>query len=203
MDAVSHAIEAYVAVDHSDFSDAFAEKALQLLCRHLPDAYDRPGDLDARERVHNASCMAGLAFDNAGLGLVHSLSHAIGGVFPLPHGRLNAMLLPHVIAYNAGPLGFGPDGLTPTGRRYAHLGLVVDVRATTPRGRVLGLIDDCRRLAAHLHVPGHLSEAGVHKDEFRRAIPQLAEAALHDRCTAGNPIPVDIPALITLLGKVA
>jgi alcohol dehydrogenase class IV len=203
MDAVSHAIEAYVAVGHSDFSDAFAEKALQLLCRHLPRAYDQPDDLNARERVHNASCMAGLAFDNAGLGIVHSLSHAIGGAFPVAHGRLNALLLPHVIAFNAGQLGFGPDGLTEVGRRYAHLGLVVDVKATTPRGRVLGLIEDCRRLAAHLKLPTTVSATGVDRTEYRTAIPELAEAALRDSCTAGNPVPVTTQDLTRLLEQVA
>jgi alcohol dehydrogenase class IV len=203
MDAVSHAIEAYVAVGHSDFSDAFAEKSLQLLCRHLPTAYERPDDLDARERVHNAATMAGLAFNNAGLGIVHSISHAIGGMFPLPHGRLNAMILPHVIEFNAGPLGFGPATLTPVGRRYAHLGLMVDVRATTPRGRVLGLIEDCKKLAARLKMPVTLSQAGLKKDEVLRALPHLAHAALHDRCTAGNPVPVDVHDIEAILLKIA
>jgi alcohol dehydrogenase class IV len=203
MDAVSHAIEAYVAVGHSDFSDAFAEKSLQLLCRHLAVAYERPDDLEARERVHNAATMAGLAFNNAGLGIVHSISHAIGGMFPVAHGRLNSMILPHVIEFNAGPLGFGPATLTPVGRRYAHLGLMVDVRATTPRGRVLGLIEDCKKLAARLKMPVTLSQAGLKKDEVLRALPQLAHAALHDRCTAGNPVPVDGHDIEAILLKIA
>ncbi|MDR1512751.1 MAG: iron-containing alcohol dehydrogenase [Propionibacteriaceae bacterium] len=203
MDAVSHAIEAYVATGHSDFSDAFAEKALQLLCVNLPQAHARPDDLAARQRVHNAACMAGLAFENAGLGIVHSLSHAIGGLFPLPHGRLNSIILPHVIEFNAGRLGFGPTGLTEVGQRYAHLGLVVDVTASTPRGRVLGLIEDCRALARRLHLPDRLSEAGVPKDDYLRALPQLAQAALADRCTAGNPVPVTVKDLSTLLAQIA
>jgi alcohol dehydrogenase class IV len=203
MDAVSHAIEAYVAVGHSDFSDAFAEKALQLLCVNLPVAYESPDNLQARERVHNAACMAGLAFENAGLGVVHSISHAIGGVFPMAHGRLNSMLLPHVIEFNAGALGFGPGSLTPVGRRYAHLGLMVDVKATTPRGRVLGLIEDCRKLSSRLKMPIRLSDAGISKDEFLRAVPKLAHAALNDRCTVGNPVPVDVHDLEAILMKIA
>ncbi|MDR1823901.1 MAG: iron-containing alcohol dehydrogenase [Bifidobacteriaceae bacterium] len=203
LDAVSHAVEAYVANDHSDFSDAFAEKALQLLCRWLPVAYKQPDDLAARERVHNAATMAGMAFNNAGLGIVHSLSHAIGGLFPVPHGRLNAMILPHVIAFNAGPLGWGPATLTPCALRYAHLGLMVDVKATTPRGRVLGLIEDCRKLAARLDMPTTMSGAGIAKAEFQRALPRLAEAALHDRCTAGNPVAVGVHDLEAILTKIA
>jgi alcohol dehydrogenase class IV len=203
MDAVSHAIEAYVAVGHSDFSDAFAEKALQLLCVNLPVVFENPDDLPARERVHNAACMAGLAFENAGLGVVHAISHAIGGVFPMAHGRLNSMILPHVIAFNAGPLGFGPGTLTPTARRYAHLGLMVDVKAATPRGRVLGLIEDCRKLAARLKMPVRLSDAGIAKDDFAKAVPKLAEAALNDRCTAGNPVPATARDIEAILLKIA
>ena len=134
MDACSHALEAYVAKGASDFSDAVAEKAASLIFEWLPRAYADGADLEARERLHNASCLAGLAFENAGLGIVHSLSHALGGTFGAPHGRLNAMLMPHVLEFNCGPIGFGPGGLSPVS--YTHLD--VYKRQEEPSGRPVG-----------------------------------------------------------------
>lgn len=203
MDACSHALEAYVAKGASDFSDAVAEKAASLIFEWLPRTYADGADLEARERLHNASCLAGLAFENAGLGIVHSLSHALGGTFGAPHGRLNAMLMPHVLEFNCGPIGFGPGGLSPVAARYARLAPRLGIHAGTDRARVTGLIDAVRKLNSTLGMPRRVTEWGIDRSAFLKAVPTLAQTALADFCTAGNPVPVDEPSLERLLLKVA
>lgn len=203
MDACSHALEAYVATGASDFSDAMAEKAAHLIFEWLPRAFADGSDLIARERMHNASCLAGLAFENAGLGIVHSLSHALGGSFGAPHGRLNAMLLPHVLEFNCGTLGFSPSALSPVARRYARLATRIEVNAGTDRARVVGLMAAVRRLNATLGMPKRITELGVDRRSYLTAVPTLAHTALADFCTAGNPVPVDAAILEKLLLKVA
>jgi alcohol dehydrogenase class IV len=199
MDAVSHAVEAYVSQHHTDFADAMAEKALHLLMDYLPATYIDGADMAARERVHNAACLAGMAFENAGLGIVHSLSHAIGGSFHVPHGRLNAMIMPCVMEFNAGNLRLTKEAPTPVAIRYAQLGHSLGMAAATIRGQALGLISLIKHLRRDLEMPERITEAGVGLGEFLGAIPDLARTALVDPCTGANPRPVTTEDLEGLL----
>ncbi len=187
MDTATHVIESYVSTRANDFTDAGAEKAIQLVLAHLVTAYRDGSNFEAREHMHNASCLAGIGFDNAGLGICHSLAHAIGGHFHVAHGRLNALLLPHVMNFNAGTMSFGPGGLSPAAQRYAHLAHVAGIHASTPRNMVLALVDAVRKLVADLDIVPHITAQGVAKADYLAAIPDMIESALVDSCTPTNP----------------
>ncbi len=130
MDVLCHALEAYVSTQASDFSDALAEKAVHLVFAHLLECYQNGSNLLAREKMHNASCIAGMAFTNASLGITHSLAHALGGVFGIPHGRANALLMSHVVAFNANLHG---GCQTPAAEKYAHLAKQLGLPSRTTR----------------------------------------------------------------------
>ncbi|MDR3070399.1 MAG: iron-containing alcohol dehydrogenase [Propionibacteriaceae bacterium] len=202
MDAVSHAVEAYVSKHHTDFSDAMAEKALHLLFEYLPVTYVESDNLAARERVHNAACLAGMAFENAGLGIVHSISHAIGGTFSVPHGRLNALIMPTVIEFNAGDLRVSKSPISATALRYAQLGRMLGSATASTRNQVAGLVSLIKHLRRDLDMPERITDLGIPPYEFVAAIPTLAETAFNDHCTPGNPREAgveDIEALLRFL----
>lgn len=202
MDAVSHAIEAYVAKGANVFSDALAEKALRLADAALVRCFVDGSDAQAREQQHAAATMAGIAFQNAGLGIVHGLSHAIGGSFKVAHGRLNGILLPHVIAFNAGPLGLRPHELSDVARRYAALARAMGLQASNERNLVLALSGWVERLRRDLAMPATVTAAGVGRAEFLAAVPALAVTALTDFCTSGNPVDVSEADLTGILRAV-
>ncbi|MBO1032270.1 iron-containing alcohol dehydrogenase [Tessaracoccus sp. SD287] len=188
MDAMSHALEAYVCTARNDFSDAFAEKASQLIFQNLEAVVHRPDDLGARERMHNAATMAAMAFENSGLGIVHSLSHALGSAFNKPHGRLNAVLMPAVMEFNAGPVTYGPAGISQVADRYAHIAHLLGLEASTRRNLALALCAEVRRLRAAIGIPDSLHELGIDRTALAEAIPGLAATALEDTCTPANPV---------------
>ncbi len=199
-DAVTHAVEAYVARQHTDCSDAMAEKALHLLFEYLPITYAEGENLYARERVHNAACLAGMAFENAGLGICHSLAHAIGGSFPVAHGRLNALILPTVMEFNAGDLRVTAQPGA-TGLRYAQLGRMLGATGPSARNQIFGLIAIVRHLRRELDLPERVADAGIAPSEFAAAIPDLARTALADHCTKDNPRDVEVADLERLLQR--
>ena len=186
MDVLTHAAEAYVAKGASPYSDALAEKAFTLAWENLRPAWESQGESRAKRQMLLASNLAGMAFNAAGLGLSHSMAHALGGRFHIPHGRLNAMLLPHVIRFNA--------ARRETAERYAALAKTCGL---TPTAR--GLAFAIERLRGRLEQPGRLSECGVDAKQVRACGDEIAAAALADLCAPSNPRPVtpqDIKAIL-------
>ena len=200
MDVLTHAVEAYVALEASDFTDALAEKAVRLIVQYLPVAYREGTDLEAREHVHNASCMAGVAFTQAQLGINHSIAHALGGHYRLPHGRANAIVLPHVIAFNAGLREAAGDNRR-AAERYARLATQVGVEAFNPQQAVRGFIALIEGMLDQFSIPRTLEKAGVQEAAFRKDLPELAKIALADACTASNPRRVDQRQMEQLIGR--
>lgn len=185
MDVLTHATEAYVANDATDFTDAMVEKTIRLLFENLPLLVEDIGNEQARNHVHNASCMAGIAFTHAGLGINHSLAHAIGGTLYLPHGRCNALLLEEVIAFN-GDLEKSANNYA--AKRYAKLAELLDLPARTVREGLVSYIDAVRKLKEQLAIESGFASLGVDEEVYQTAIENMAEAAMLDRCTPANPI---------------
>ena len=183
IDVFTHAVEALVSNASNDFSDAAAEKAIKLVRKHLLTAYRDPGNMEARQGMHNASCLAGMAFSNAGLGLNHGMAHALGARFHLPHGRANGILLPYVMSFNAGC----SESLTPVAKRYARIARLLGLESSSIRQSSLNLIRTARKYMEQLHIPSSIQKAGVGREDFEQELEAMAEAALADRCTATNP----------------
>ncbi len=183
MDVLTHAAETYVAAGSSPFSDALAEKSFSLAYDRLPTAF--AGDLGAKGDMLLASCLAGMAFNAAGLGACHAMAHALGGQFHLPHGRLNAILLPMVVLRNAG------DRRAAT--RYAALAKACGLSGT-PRALSAGLV----RLRAALDLPDRLPVEG---GALRSALDDLSAAALADGCMAANPLTLTAAEIRDLLAR--
>lgn len=192
MDVLTHGLEAIVANGATDFSDACAEKAISLSYKYLFETYKSGDNQFAREKMHNASAIAGIAFNNAGLGICHSLSHAIGAFFHSPHGRINALLLPHVIAFNA---SLEEKEETVVARRYAQVANLLGLYGAIPKQGVRALIYAITSLAKQMKMPMTIEELGIDRQEFNNMIPEMAKRALADACTSGNPRSVTITDL--------
>ena len=188
MDVLTHAIEAYVSNKATDFSDALAEKVIKLVFEYLPRAYQDGQDVEAREKMHAASTLAGMAFNTASLGVNHSLAHAAGAKFHVPHGRLNSILMPHVIRYNAGAQDRGMQMTNKeTAARYQAIAKLLGCSASTPALGVRQLIEAVKKLQRKLNLPVSLREYGVPADAFEQYKVEISQAALHDGCTPTNP----------------
>ena len=193
LDVLTHAVEAYVSVMASDYTNGLAIKAIELVFKYLPRSWADPADEVAREKMHNASCIAGMAFSNAFLGVNHSLAHKLGGEFHIPHGRANAVLLPHVIAYNAEkPTKFAifpKYGEFVADERYAQIARQLGLagKDETQAQQVQALIDAVVALMKRLNMPTSIKACGVDEAAFLKALPGLAERAFEDQCTTANP----------------
>ena len=193
LDVLTHAIEAYVSVMASDYTNGLAIKAIELVFKYLPRSYDDPNDEVAREKMHNASCIAGMAFSNAFLGVNHSLAHKLGGEFHIPHGRANAVLLPHVIAYNAEkPTKFAifpKYGEFVADYRYAQIARQLGLagKDETQAEQVEALVEAVKALMKRLNMPMSIRACGVDEAAFLKALPGLSERAFEDQCTTANP----------------
>lgn len=191
MDVLTHAIEAYVSNMASDYTDALAEKAVELVFEYLKTAYTYPDNKVAREKMHNAATIAGMAFTNAFLGINHSLSHKIGGEFDISHGRCNAILLPYVIKYNASLptkfVSFPKYEYYIADQKYATLTSKLGLDYGTVEEGVNLLINKVIELNNFLGIPKSLKEAGIDEQRFLEKLDLLAELSFEDQCTPANP----------------
>lgn len=191
MDVLTHAIEAYVSNMANDYTDGLAMKAIQLVFEYLPRAYQNGADELAREKMHNASTIAGMAFANAFLGINHSLAHKLGAEFHIPHGRANTILMPHVIRYNAAKpkkfTAFPKYEYFKADQRYAEIARMLGLPARTTEEGVESLVQAIIKLAKQLDMPLSIEACGVSKQEFESKVEKLAELAFEDQCTTANP----------------
>ena len=174
MDLLAHCVEAIAARGRSSFSDALAVHAVSLTLQNLAASWQ--GDQSVRGTIHEAAAMAGMAFDNAGLGLCHAMAHALGGMFHVPHGRLCAVLLPHVMSANTTALP-----------QYARLARACGLSGATDRLSLRNLSAAIVRLRTAMEMPSNLSQAGIVLPQDRTA---LIDAILADACCESNPVPV-------------
>jgi len=191
MDVLTHALEAYVSNMASDYTDGLAEKAVELVFKNLREAYNNGTNKFAREKMHNASTIAGMAFTNAFLGICHSLAHKLGAEFHLPHGRLNAILLPYVIKYNASKptkfVSFPKYEFFIADQKYAEISRKMGFKADTNEEGVDSLIKEVQKLNKDLNIPSSFKEAGIDEQEFLAKVDMLADRAFEDQCTPANP----------------
>ena len=191
MDVLTHSIESYVSNMASDYTDGLAEKAAELVIKYLEKAYDNGNDREAREKMHNASTIAGMAFTNAFLGINHSLAHKIGAEFHLPHGRINAILLPYVIRYNSQEptkfVSFPKYEYFIADKKYAALAKKVGLPANTTEEGINSLITKIKEMNEHLNIPKSFKDAGIDEHEFLSKVDMLADRSFQDQCTTANP----------------
>lgn len=184
MDALTHAIEAYVSTLHSPFTDPLALKAIDMVFTYLPDSYNK--DMGAREQMHYAQCLAGMAFSNALLGIVHSMAHKTGAAFStghIPHGCANAIYLPYVIKYNAKE----PEAL----KRYGEIARHIGLQGNTDEELMLALCAKIDEYNVKLNIPKTLKEFGIDEAEFKEKIAEISKNAVGDACTGSNPRAID------------
>ena len=184
IDVLVHAIEAYVSTKATDFTDALAEKAIKLIFENLEILYNDVADPDARDRVQNASCMAGMAFTNTSLGINHSLAHALGATFHISHGRSNALVLCAVMEYNA---DLGGSANNYAAERYAKLASLLQLPARTRREGSVNFISAVKKLKKALGIEESVRALGIEQAEFENVLKKMAETAMKDRCTPTNP----------------
>jgi acetaldehyde dehydrogenase / alcohol dehydrogenase len=191
IDCLTHALEAGVSIHASPYTDSNAMQAARMVFKYLPIAYDQPHDEEARSMMHNAACIAALAFSNASVGVNHALAHAFGARFGVGHGKANALMLPHVIAYNASvPTKFMPS---PNQRayiahkKYAMVADLLGLGGDTIAEKVASLVAATEQLLDRLEIPRSIADMGISEEEFERAMPDLAKIAFDDPSWRSNP----------------
>ncbi|HEJ9415455.1 TPA: bifunctional acetaldehyde-CoA/alcohol dehydrogenase [Proteus mirabilis] len=195
LDAVTHALEAYVSVLANEYSDGQALQALKLLKEYLPASYHEGAKNPvARERVHNAATIAGIAFANAFLGVCHSMAHKLGSEFHIPHGLANALLISNVIRYNANDnptkqTAFSQYDRPQARRRYAEIADHLELSAPGDRtaAKIEKLLAWLEEMKSSLGIPASIREAGVQESDFLAKVDKLSEDAFDDQCTGANP----------------
>jgi acetaldehyde dehydrogenase/alcohol dehydrogenase len=191
VDCLTHALEAGVSIFASPYTDSNAMQAIRMVFKFLPIAYEHPEDEEARTMMHNAACIAAIAFSNASVGVNHALAHSFGARFGVAHGRANALMLPHVIRFNAGvPSKFMPS---PNQRgyiahkKYAMVADLLDLGGKTIEEKVNNLIATTEQLLDRLAIPRSIADLGISKEEFDGAMPDLVKIAFDDPSWRSNP----------------
>jgi acetaldehyde dehydrogenase / alcohol dehydrogenase len=191
IDCLTHALEAGVSNYASPYTDSNAMQAIRMVFKYLPVAYEHPNDEEARCMMHNAACIAAMAFSNASVGVNHALAHAFGARFGVAHGRANALMLPHVIAYNASvPSKFMPSPYTQgyvAHKKYATVADLLGLGGHTTDEKVKNLIAATEQLLDRLGFPRSIADLGISKEEFERAMPELTKRAFEDPSWRSNP----------------
>lgn len=192
MDALTHAIEAYVSTLNGPFTDPLALQAIEMVLEYLPASYN--GNTHAREEMHYAQCLAGMAFSNALLGIVHSMAHKTGAAFStghIPHGCANAIYLPYVIRYNAKD--------TVAADRYAEIARRMGLEGRSRQALINSLCAKINEFNEKLNIPKTLKEFGINEDEFKEKVDRIAELAVGDACTGSNPREINPANMAKLL----
>ena len=192
MDAMTHAIEAYVSTLNGPFTDPLALQAIEMVLDYLPGSYKC--DMVAREQMHYAQCLAGMAFSNALLGIVHSMAHKTGAAFStghIPHGCANAIYLPYVIKYNAKDVV--------AAKRYAEIARRMGLAGTSEQALINSLVEKIDEFNVRLNIPKTLKDFGINEEEFKEKVDKIAELAVGDACTGSNPRAIDPAAMAKLL----
>ncbi|MBU5308705.1 iron-containing alcohol dehydrogenase [Clostridioides mangenotii] len=186
MDALTHAIEAYVSTMATAFTDPLALEAIEMVDENVINSYK--GDKNARELMHYAQCMAGMAFSNALLGIVHSMAHKTGAVFHIPHGCANAVYLPYVIDYNKKECA----------DRYVKIAKRLDLKGNSDDELIDALTSKIKELNKAMDIPATLKEYGIDEAEFKEKVEMISERALEDACTGSNPRKIDKETMVKL-----
>lgn len=190
MDVFTHALESYVSTDNHEFSAALAEKSIEIFGGFMLRSYLDANDTHARQKMHVASCLAGIAFNATGLGINHSLAHQLGAQFHIPHGRANALLLPLVIQYNSGisKHSRSQSEYPKQVKKYCQIAQLLGLRNFNTITTVRSLISWVEFMMKEMDIPLCVSELGVcTQEEYFAKIPEMAEAAMLDSCTRTNP----------------
>lgn len=192
MDALTHAIEAYVSTLNGPFTDPLAIQAIEMIIKYLPYSFN--GDKNAREQMHYAQCLAGMAFSNALLGITHSMAHKTGPVYStghIPHGCANAIYLPYVIKYNAKE--------EVAEERYAQIAKAIKLEGTDNKALVDALCKKIQEFNDKMNIPKTLKEFGIIEEEFLDKLDKVSELAVQDACTGSNPRKIDPSQMAQLL----
>jgi acetaldehyde dehydrogenase/alcohol dehydrogenase len=191
IDCLVHALEAAVSIYASSYTDSHAMQAIRLVFEYLPTAYEHPENEEARTMMHNAACIAAMAFANTSVGVNHALAHAFGARFGVAHGRANALMLPHVIAYNASvPTKFMPSPNQRSyvaDKKYTTIADLLDLGGEGIQDKVHRLIAAVSNLLDRLDMPDSIAALGISKEDFERSLPELTAHAFEDPCWRSNP----------------
>ena len=199
-DVLTHALEAYISLQANDFSDALAEKSLEIAFEYLPEAYKHGDNELAREKMHSASCLAGMSFNAVSLGVNHGIAHSLGAHFHIPHGRANGMLLPYVMWYNAGLDGKVDER---TAAKLAKIAKLVGLPAFNSKSGAQNLVNKLKQMQRELGIPLTLKDAGVDKQSYESVKAHIIKSALNDACTATNPRKLEAHDIDVILSNIA